>query len=701
MAADPAPATAGVSHPIGASVTDAGTNFCVYAKHASRVDLLLFDHAADAAPARTIVLDPIVNKTYDYWHVFVAGVGSGQLYGYRVAGPPQATAALRFDPDKLLVDPYALAVANTENYSRRQAMTPGDNTAVGVKSVVVDLRAYDWEGDQPLARKCVDSLIYELHVGGFTRNPNSGVAADRRGTYLGLIDKIPYLVDLGITTVELMPVQQFDPQAAPNGTNYWGYQPLAWFAPHRGYCAAPDVLAPVNEFRDLVKALHQAGIEVILDVVFNHTAEGDHSGPTLSLRGFDNPTYYLLDAADPSRYVDDTGCGNTVNGNEPVVSRMILDCLRHWAEQMHVDGFRFDLAASLSRDERGEPVDRPPLLLEIEADPVLAGATIIAEPWDAAGLYQLTTFAGDRWSVWNGQFRDHVRRFVKGDRGVVPALADNLVGSAQLFRQPDRLPCRSVNFVTAHDGFTLNDLVSYDRKHNEANGAGNQDGTDDNFSWNCGCEGPSADEEIEALRRRQIRNCLTILLLAEGRPMLLMGDEIRRTQAGNNNAYCQDNPLSWFDWDDLRRFADCRRFVRRLIHFHEHSPVFRDRAFWGQPGATAITWHGVRLNTPDWGDGSHALAYELFHEQTGTHVHVMLNAYWEPLAFDLPAPRLGFVWKCLVDTARETADTDDTPPLILAAGQQSLVCEPRSSVVLVSEASPGAALHSRPTPSVC
>ena len=697
MAADPSPATAGVSHPIGATVTDAGTNFCVYAKHASRVDLLLFDHAADAAPARTIVLDPLVNKTYDYWHVFVAGVGSGQLYGYHVVGPPQATAALRFDADKLLVDPYALAVANTENYSRRQAMMPGNNAATGVKSVVVDLRAYDWEGDQPLPRKCADSVIYELHVGGFTRNPNSGVAADRRGTYLGLIDKIPYLVDLGIKTVELMPVQQFDPQAAPNGTNYWGYQPLAWFAPHRGYCTAHDVLAPVNEFRDLVKALHRAGIEVILDVVFNHTAEGDHDGPTLSLRGFDNPTYYLLDAADPSRYVDDTGCGNTVNGNEPVVSRMILDCLRHWAEQMHVDGFRFDLAASLSRDERGEPVDRPPLLLEIEADPVLAGVTIIAEPWDAAGLYQLTTFAGDRWSVWNGQFRDHVRRFVKGDDGVVSVLADNLVGSAQLFRQPDRLPCRSVNFVTAHDGFTLNDLVSYDRKHNEANGAGNQDGTNDNFSWNCGCEGPTADKEIEALRRRQIRNCLTILLCAEGRPMLLMGDEVRRTQAGNNNAYCQDNPLSWFDWDDLRRSADCRRFVRRLIHFHEHSPVFRDRAFWGQPGATAITWHGVRLNSPDWGDGSHALAYELFHEQTGAHVHVMLNAYWEPLAFDLPAPRPGFLWKCLVDTARETADTDDTPPLILAAGQPSLVCEPRSSVVLVSEASPAAAPDSPPT----
>ena len=700
MVVDPSPATAGVSYPIGATVTDAGTNFCVYAKHASRVELLLFDSDADALPARGIVLDPVVNKTYDYWHVFVAGVGSGQLYGYRVFGPSQATAAMKFDPEKLLIDPYALTVANTENYSRLQATTAGDNAAVAIKSVVVDLRAYDWEGDRPLARKGVDGLIYELHVGGFTRNLNSGVAADRRGTYLGLIDKIPYLVDLGIRTVELMPVQQFDPQAASNGTNYWGYQPLAWFAPHRGYCTAQDALAPVNEFRDLVKALHKAGIEVILDVVFNHTAEGDHSGPTLSLRGFDNPTYYLLDAADPARYVDDTGCGNTVNGNEPVVSRMILDCLRHWVEQMHVDGFRFDLAASLSRDERGEPVDRPPLLLEIEADPVLAGATIIAEPWDAAGLYQLTNFAGDRWAVWNGQFRDHVRQFIKGDDGVVPALADNLVGSAQLFRQPDRLPCRSVNFVTAHDGFTLNDLVSYDVKHNEANGAGNQDGSDDNFSWNCGCEGPSDDEVIEALRRRQIRNCLTILLLAEGRPMLLMGDEVRRTQAGNNNAYCQDNPLSWFDWDDLRRYADCRRFVRRLIHFRQHTPVFHDRAFWGQPGATAITWHGVQLKCPDWGDHSHALAYELFHEQTGAHVHVMLNAYWEPLAFDLPAPRPGFAWKCLVDTSRETADTDDTVPLILAPGQHRVVCEPRSAVVLVSEASPVNVLQSASTLSV-
>ena len=365
--------------------------------------------------------------------------------------------------------------------------------------------------------------------------------AAKRGTYAGLIEKIPYLVDLGIKTVELMPVQQFDAQASPNGTNYWGYQPIAWFAPHRAYSSRTDAVGPVHEFRDMVKALHRAGIEVILDVVFNHTAEGDETGPTLSLRGFDNPTYYILDPSDKAMYVDDTGCGNTINGNEPFVRRMILDCLRYWVEQMHVDGFRFDLAASLSRGEDGQPLAHPPILLDIETDPVLAGTKIIAEAWDAAGLYQVANFCGDRWAVWNGQFRDHVRRFVRSDAGTVGALADNLVASANLFQQSDRLPSRSVNFITAHDGFTLNDLVTYNDKHNEANGESNRDGTNDNESWNCGVEGPTDDPAIEALRRQQIKNFFTILLMSEGRPMLLMGDEVRRTQHGNNNAYCQDN----------------------------------------------------------------------------------------------------------------------------------------------------------------
>ncbi len=461
---------AGRSYPIGASVGDGGVNFCVYARHATQVDLLLFDQAADAQAVQTVTLSPQQNRTYDYWHVFVAGAKAGQLYGYRVTGPVKPAAGLRFDPEKLLVDPYALAVANTEKYDRGRASTAGINTAWAIKGVVVDPTDYDWEADTPLERPFVDSVIYEMHVAGFTRNPNSGVDPAKRGTYAGLIEKISYLVDLGIKTVELMPVQQFDPQAAPNGVNYWGYQSIAWFAPHRAYSSQPDVLAPVREFRDLVKALHRADIEVILDVVFNHTAEGDKTGPTLSLRGFDNPTYYLLDPANRARYVDDTGCGNTVNGNEPVVRRMILDCLRYWVEHMHVDGFRFDLASSLSRGEDGQPLARPPMLLDIEADPVLAGTKIIAEPWDAAGLYQLANFGCERWSVWNGQYRDHVRRFVAGDIGSVGPLGDNIVGSANLFQHVDRLPSRSVNFLTAHDGFTLNDLVSYNRKHNEANG---------------------------------------------------------------------------------------------------------------------------------------------------------------------------------------------------------------------------------------
>jgi len=677
--------SAGRAFPIGATPADGGVNFCVYAKHAARVELLLFDRAEDARPVQMISLAPEKNRTYDYWHVFVTDVRAGQLYGYRVSGPGKPAAGFRFDPQKLLVDPHALAVANTEKYDRAQASALGDNTAAAMKSVVVDPADYDWQGDKPLERPFVDAVIYELHVAGFTRNPNSGVAPAKRGTYAGLVKKIPYLVDLGIKTVEFMPVAQFDAQAAPSGTNYWGYQPVAWFAPHRAYSSQADVLAPVNEFRDLVKALHRAGIEVILDVVFNHTAEGNARGPTLSLRGLDNPTYYILDPANPANYVDDTGCGNTVNGNDPIVRQMIVNCLRYWVEHMHVDGFRFDLAASLSRGEDGQPLAHPPILMDIEVDPVLAGTKIIAEAWDAAGLYQLASFGGDRWSVWNGQFRDHVRQFVKGEQRTVGALADNLVASENLFDEPDRLPSRSVNFITAHDGFTLNDLATYNDKHNEANGEHNRDGTNDNFSWNCGVEGPTNDPAIEALRRQQIKNFFTILLLSEGRPMLAMGDEVRRTQRGNNNAYCQDNAISWFDWDDVARHAGMRRFVRRLIHFHQESAIFRDRTFWGRSGATKITWHGVRLGQPEWDDDSHALAYELFHAESHEHLHVMLNAYWEPLAFELPASAAGCIWRRLVDTALESPLDFCDPPVTLDAGRRTYTSRARSSVVLVSE----------------
>ncbi len=676
-------ATPGRADPIGATVDAAGVNFCLHSKHATGVTLQLFDQPGDATPSREFVLDPTLNRTYDYWHVHVAGLQAGRLYGYRVAGPLEPSQGLRFDGTKLLVDPYAREVANLANYQRAAARIPGDNAAFALKSVVVDPAAYDWEGDVPLERPYVDSVIYEMHVAGFTKNPNSKVAADRRGTYAGLIEKIPYLQQLGVKTVELMPVQQFDPQDAPSGVNYWGYQPVAWFAPHAAYSSRSEPLGAVDEFRDLVKALHRADIEVILDVVFNHTAEGDERGPTLSWRGLDNEACYIHDPKDLSRYIDDTGCGNTVNGNNPVVRRMILDCLRYWVTEMHVDGFRFDLAASLSRRWDGQPLERAPILYDIESDPVLAGTKIIAEAWDAGGLYEVSHFAGDRWGVWNGRYRDNVRRFVKGDADTVAGLADCIVGSRNLFHESGRNPDRSVNFITAHDGFTLNDLVTYDAKHNAANGENNRDGSNDNFSWNCGVEGPTGDPAIESLRRRQIKNFLTLLFFSEGRPMLQMGDEVRRTQQGNNNAYCQDNPLSWFDWDDVTRHGDTLRFTRELIAFHQQSALFRSRDFWGQPGAPQVTWHGVKLNQPEWDGASHSLAMELA-AADGDHVFVMLNAYWEPLDFELPPLANSGRWARMIDTSLPSPQDFSTPPSPLGAGQGGYRCEARASVVLIA-----------------
>ena len=440
----------------------------------------------------------------------------------------------------------------------------------------------------------------------------------------------------------------------------------------------------MDEFRDMVKALHRAGIEVILDVVFNHTAEVEAGGPTLSFRGLDNPTYYLLDPDDPAVYLNVTGTGNTINGNETIVRRMILDCLRHWVQDMHVDGFRFDLASVLARDERGRPLLDPPILWDIETDPALASAKIIAEPWDAAGLYQVATFVGDRWAVWNGQYRDTVRQFVKSDSDMVIKLSDVLIGSASLYHQPGRDPSRSVNFITAHDGFTLNDLVSYDGKHNQDNGENNTDGSDQNYSWNCGVEGPTNDPAVEALRERQIRNFLTILFLSQGRPMLLMGDEVRRTQRGNNNAYVQDNEISWFDWELTTRNAGLLRFTRGLLHTHQSMRIFMDHAFWNLPGGADIIYHGVRLNEPDWGDGSHSLAYELSHVDCTEHLHIALNAYWEPLDFELPPAGRGHEWRRLIDTALPSPDDFADPPAPLTTGQEHYRVQARSSTVFIA-----------------
>jgi glycogen operon protein len=688
----------GRSAPLGASVELGGVNFSVYSKNATRMELLLFDREDAARPSRVIELDPERHRTHHYWHALLPGIEPGALYGYRAHGPFEPERGMRFDPEKLLLDPYALAVAVPDRYSRQAAREPGDNTAVAMKSVVADPRRYDWEGDLPLQRPVTETVIYELHVRGFTRHPSSGVAPGRAGTYAGLIEKIPYLRDLGITAVELLPVFQFDAQDAPAGrSNYWGYSPVALFAPHAAYGSRSDPLGVLDEFRDMVKAFHRAGIEVILDVVFNHTAEGDHEGPTLGFRGLENEAYYLLEP-DRSRYANYTGTGNTLNANHSVVRRMIRQSLRHWVEHMHVDGFRFDLASILSRDESGALLPNPPVLWEIESDPVLAGTKLIAEAWDAAGLYQVGSFVGDRWLEWNGRFRDDFRRFFKGDDGMVSKVGLRLLGSPDIYGHEEREPEQSVNFVTCHDGFTLQDLVSYDRKHNEANGEQNRDGADDNASWNCGVEGESDDPAVEALRSRQIRNFLGVLLLAMGTPMLSMGDELRRTQRGNNNAYCRDDETSWLDWSLLERNRDLHRFVKSLIAFRMRRDVLveQSRLSLNQLLHRArIEWHGVELGRPDWAHHSHSLAGSITSFGGRFRLHVMLNAYWEPLRFEVPRGGEAGAggWRRWIDTSLPSPEDVvewEKAPIVLGA---SHLVQARSLAVLVI---PGSAAESSP-----
>jgi len=683
----------GSSSPLGATPSAAGVNFSVFSRHATGVELLLFDRLDDAKAARVVRLDPLVDRTYYYWHVFVPGVRPGQLYAYRVEGPFDTSTGMRFDPSKILLDPYGRGVVVPEAYSRDAARNLGDNSRTAMKSVVVDVSAYDWEGDVPLRRPASRTIVYEMHVGGFTRHPSSGIPEKTRGTFAAVIEKIPYLQRLGITAVELMPVFQFDALAAPPGlVNYWGYAPVSFFAPHHGYSSRRDPLGAIDEFRDMVKALHRAGIEVILDVVFNHTAEGDDRGPTLSFRGLDNATYYMLDA-DRSRYANYSGTGNTFNANHPIVRRMILDSLRYWVEAMHVDGFRFDLASVLDRDEAGNTMPNPPVLWDVESDPVLAGTKLIAEAWDAAGLYQVGSFTGDAWKEWNGRFRDDVRSFLRGEDGCVDRVADRLLGSPSIYGHKDREPEQSVNFVTCHDGFTLNDLVSYDRKHNEPNHEGNRDGNEDNRSWNCGVEGPTEDPGIEKLRTRQAKNFLAVTLLSLGMPMLLMGDEARRTQGGNNNAYCQDNETSWFDWTLIGKYADVHRFVT-MVNAHR---LLRDT----QPERQQlplnqiirqadITWHGVQLYRPDWSSSSHSLAFTAKLTAPRVGVHLILNAYWEPLDFELPSAADGFhaPWRRWVDTFLDPPDDIVNWHAAPVVSGHRYRAEPRSVVVLVVEGPP-------------
>jgi isoamylase len=684
---------AGRAHPLGATPEAGGVNFAVFSENATVVTLLLFDEHDAVEPFQAIEFDPRINKTFHVWHCYVRGLKPGVHYAYRVDGPssPQDLheRGFRFNPNKVLIDPYARGTSTTL-WRRSDACGMDDNLATSMRSIVIDASGYDWEGDRPLNRPIGDVVVYEMHVGGFTKSPTSGV--EHPGTFAGVIEKIPYLKELGITTVELLPIHEFDSQeldrALPDGTrltNYWGYSTVGFFAPESDYCTRPELGNHLDEFRDMVKALHRAGIGVVLDVVFNHTSEGNGQGPTISFRGFENSIYYHLVPNDRQYYMDYSGCGNTVNCNHPMVDKFILDCLEFWVREMHVDGFRFDEGSILARDQNGAPLAYPPVIWHIELSEVLADTKIIAEAWDAAGLYQIGYFPGYRWAEWNGRYRDDVRRFVKGEPGIIGALADRIAGSADLYQAHGHLPLNSVNFITAHDGFTLNDLVSYDQKHNEANGEGNRDGSDDNLSWNCGVEGATDDPAVDALRRRQIKNFCAIQMLSQGVPMFVMGDEVRRTQHGNNNAYCHDDELSWFDWTLVEKNADIFRFFKQMITFRRaHPTVHRSRFFTGETnerGRPDVSWHGCQLGQPGWNDpDARALSFTLGGFDGEPDVHVILNAYWDDLDFALPAGR----WVRVVDTA--ASSPEDIYPVDAAPAFEGATYRAtgRSVVILVS-----------------
>ena len=574
----------------GARLQGDGVQFDVFSRDASGMRVLLYQDVDDLEPFKAFDFDPVSDRIGDVWSLFIPGLKSGQLYHFQASGPNDLSRGLRFRPANRLIDPYAKALAG-----KFQPMQ--DGVSRPPKCVVVDDQ-FDWDGDSYLKHDMAQSVIYELHVRGFTQDPSSQVK--HPGTYLGLAEKIPYLQSLGVTAVELMPIHEF-PTNEFDGTqsehpNYWGYDPLAFFAPHRGYSFDQQPGGQVREFKQMVKAFHAADIEVILDVVFNHTCEGNHRGPVLSLKGLANPVYYMLES-EPSLYRNYSGCGNSVNGNHPICSEMILQCLRYWVQHYHVDGFRFDLASVLSRDQNGNLMSHPPLIESISEDPFLADTKLIAEAWDAAGAYQIGEFGNERWSEWNGKYRDDVRRYWRGDPGTRGALATRLAGSADLYQTSGRSPSASVNFITSHDGFTLNDLVSYQNKHNLANGENNNDGDNNNFSQNFGVEGPTEDSVIQQLRSRQTKNLLATLLLSQGVPMLVAGDEFRRTQKGNNNAYCQDNDISWLDWSLANTNEAMLRFTSVLIQFRRNQPTLRRPDFLtGQAtseGVEDVRWFNV------------------------------------------------------------------------------------------------------------
>lgn len=700
--------------PLGVSPTPDGANFVLLCRHGTSVSLLILPETGGTKPIAELTLDPRKNRTGDHWHVRVHGLPNTFCYGWRVDGPKGGKN--RFDPSRILLDPAATMISGGTHWAATCEIDPERTTR---RSLYHRTHEYDWGDDAPPLIPHEESVIYELHVRGFTCSPTAQVA--KPGTFAGLAEKIPYLKWLGITAVELLPIHEFDececpftnPQTGEKLTNFWGYNSVAFAAPKAAFAASAAENGQIHEFRDMVKAFHAAGIEVILDVVFNHTGEGDDRGRTFSFRGLDNELYYMMD--DYGRYLNFSGCGNTVNCNHPVVRDLLMTCLRYWGGHMHVDGFRFDLASVLGRDRKGNVLIDPPVIEAIAEDGVLADTKLIAEPWDAAGLYQVGGFPfGRRWSEWNGRYRDDVRHFWRGEPGYTSAIASRLCGSADLYEWNGRLPRHSINFVTAHDGFTLWDLVSYNGKHNELNGEQNRDGSNDNYSWNCGAEGETDDVVVNLLRVRQAKNFMATLMLSQGVPMFLSGDEFLRTQSGNNNAWCHDNDISWVDWTLAEKNADFLRFVRELIWFRRRHPVLRRRRFLAGeiesahsdtvgpfppsgptrageagkmddsgripvevtdrraasptivPAASSrptydIAWHGVEPDLPDFSQYSRTLAYSLDGRFTGREgeldyaadgdMYFAMNSHHEAVKFRIPESPTGRTWRRVIDTA--------------------------------------------------
>lgn len=723
--------------PLGVSTASDGLNFALLCRHGTSVWLVAYPLEGDDQPIAEIRLHPRFNRTGDHWHVQVTGLPQAFRYGWRVDGP--TGDGHRYDPSRVLLDPAAPIISDAETWG---GTCETDPQRTGRRSLYFRGPRYDWGDDAPPLIALEDSIVYELHVRGFTCHPSSGVS--KPGTFAGLVEKIPYLQWLGVTAVELLPIHEFDecdcpftnPITGERNRNFWGYNTIAFAAPKGAYSATAKDHGQIAEFRDMIKAFHAAGIEVWLDVVFNHTGEGDDRGRTYSFRGLDNSLYYLM--TPDGRYHNFSGCGNTLHCNHPIVRNLILNCLRFWIGEMHIDGLRFDLASILGRDSQGNVLVEPPIIEMIAEDGVLADTKLIAEPWDAAGLYQVGGFPfGRRWSEWNGRYRDDIRRFWRGDEGLIGYFATRICGSADLYEWNNRLPRHSLNFITCHDGFTLNDLVSYEQKHNEANGEENRDGSNENYSWNCGEEGETDDPQVLTLRRQQARNLMTTLMLSQGVPMLLAGDEFLRTQQGNNNAWCQDNEISWVDWSLEKKNADFLRFVRELIHLRRRHPALRRKRFFrgefikrrgghapllafpvtgpvrpgdaGLPdtpiephempkleGLADIIWHGKEPRKPDWTTSSQSIAFSLDGRFNGREIdpdyspdndfYVAINAGREPVSFRIPASPTKRRWHRIIDTAMTSPHDfvlEGEGPHV--ADYSRYVVAPLSILVLISE----------------